>query len=111
MITYFKPALNKLVDSVTKIVALFSFLFFKGTIDALKKMLNFIASEQFVQEYGELFILPIKLNQDFVESFFSSQRQMCGGMQNMTAFVYSYNINGYSCAQTTNALGNKQTNV
>jgi hypothetical protein len=90
---------------------LFSFLFLKGTIDAFKKFLNFIASEKFVQEYGELFVMPIKLNQDFVESFFSSQRQMCGGTQNMTAFVYSYNINGYSCAQTAKALGNKQTNV
>ena len=74
-------------------------------------MLSFIASEKFVQEYGELFIMPIKLNQDFVESFFSSQRQTCGGTQNMTAFVYSYNINGYSCAQTAKALGNKQINV
>ena len=55
--------------------------------------------------------MPIKLNQDFEESFFSSQRQMCGGTQNMTAFVYSYNINGHSCAQTEKALGNKQTNI
>ena len=36
---------------------------------------------------------------------------MCGGTQNMTAYVYSYNINGTSCVQTAKALGNKQTNV
>jgi hypothetical protein len=68
-------------------------------------------NEEFVNEFGNLFVMPVKLNQDFVESFFSSQRQMCGGTQNMTAYVYSYNINGYSCVQTAKALGNKQTNV
>ena len=29
----------------------------------------------------------------------------------MTAYVYAYNINGYSCYQTAKALGKKQTNV
>ena len=29
----------------------------------------------------------------------------------MTAYVYAYNINGYSCFQTAKALGKKQTNV
>ena len=51
-----------------------------------------------------MFVIPKKLNQDFVESFFSCQRQMCGGTQNMTAYVYAYNINCYK-------LGKKQTNV
>ena len=68
-------------------------------------------SKKFREEYGELFIIPAKLNQDFVESFFSTQQQMCGGTQNMTAYVYAYNINGYSCFQTAKALGKKQTNV
>lgn len=58
-----------------------------------------------------MFVIPKKLNQDFVESFFSCQRQMCGGTQNMIAYVYAYNINGYSCYQTAKALGKKQTNV
>ena len=29
----------------------------------------------------------------------------------MTAYVYAYNINGYSCYQTAKALGKKQTNL
>lgn len=73
--------------------------------------MKIIEKEEFVKEYGKLFIIPRKLNQDFVESFFSQQRQMCGGTQNMTAYVYSYNINGYCCTQTAKALRNKQTNV
>ncbi|CAB4035651.1 Hypothetical predicted protein, partial [Paramuricea clavata] len=81
------------------------------TIDALKGLLKFMESDKFQEEYGELFLIPGKLNQDFVESFFSCQRQMCGGTQNMTAYVYAYNINGYSCFQTAKALGKKQTNV
>ncbi|CAB3981951.1 Hypothetical predicted protein [Paramuricea clavata] len=82
-----------------------------GTIDALKGLLKFMESDKFQEEYGELFLIPGKLNQDFVESFFSCQRQMCGGTQNMTAYVYAYNINGCSCFQTAKALGKKQTNV
>ena len=70
-----------------------------------------MASETFCNEYGDLFVIPGKLNQDFVESFFSCQRQVCGGSQNMTAYVYAYNINGYSCFQTAKSLGKKQTNV
>ena len=46
-----------------------------------------------------------------MELFFSTQRQMCGGSQNMTAYEYTYNINGYSCFQTAKALGKKQTNA
>ena len=80
-------------------------MLFKGTIDALKRLLKFIDSKKFREEYGELFIIPAKLNQDFVESFFSTQRQMCGGTQNMTAYVYACNINGYSCFQIAKALG------
>ena len=62
-------------------------------------------------EYGGLFIIPARPNQDFVESFFSTQQQMCGGTQNMTAYVHAYSINGYSCFQTAKALGKKKTNV
>ena len=76
-----------------------------------KRLLKFMNSKKFLEEYSELFIIPAKLNRDFVESFFSTQRQMCGGTKNMTAYVYAYNINGYSCFQTAKTLGKKQTNV
>ena len=39
--------------------------------------------------------------------FFSCQRLMCEGTQNTTAFVYGYNVNGY----TTKALARKQISV
>jgi hypothetical protein len=71
---------------------LFSFLFLKGTINAFKKFLDFIASEKFVQEYGELFVMPIKLNQDFVESFFSSQSK--GKNKGMMEWRYCHLNNG-----------------
>lgn len=73
--------------------------------------MHFIGSEEFVNEYGELFLVLNKINQDFVESFFSCQRQMYGGTQNMTAFVYGFNVNGYTTFQATKALASKQTNV
>ena len=70
----------------------------QGSIDALKRLLKLMNSTQFREEYDEF-------NQDFVESFFSTQRQMCG------AYVYTYDIHGYSCFQTAKALGKKQTNA
>ena len=39
--------------------------------------------------------------------FFSHVRLMCEGTQNTTAFVYGYNVNGY----TTKALARKQISV
>ena len=81
------------------------------SISATRELLHLIGSEEFVNEYGELFLILNKINQDFVESFFSCQRQMCGGTQNMTAFVYGYNVNGYTTFQATKALTNKQTNA
>ena len=81
------------------------------SISATKELLHFIGTEEFVNEHGELFLILNKINQDFVESFFSCQRQMCGGTQNMTAFVYGYNVNGYTTFQATKALTSKQTNV
>ena len=90
----------------------YNFLYnFQVTIAATKELLCFIGTQEFTNEYGELYLILQKLNQDFVESFFSCQRQMCGGTQNMTAFVYGYNVNGYTTFQATKALANKQTNV
>ena len=40
------------------------------TVSATKELLHFIGTQEFVNQYGELFIILEKLNQDFVESFF-----------------------------------------
>ena len=58
--------------------------------------MHFIGSEEFMNEYGELFPVLNKINQDFFEYFFSCQRQMYEGTQNMTTFVYGYNVNGHT---------------
>ena len=84
---------------------------FQVTIAGTNEPLCLIGAQQFINEYGELFLILQKLNRDFVESFFSCQRQMCGGTQNMTAFVYGYNVNGYTTFQATKALAKKPTNV
>lgn len=36
---------------------------------------------------------------------------MCGGTQNMTAYVYSYNIDSLTSLQSSRLLMKKQTNV
>ena len=51
------------------------------------------------------------MNQDFVESYFSCQRQICGGTQNMTAYAYGYNVNSLKCLHSSSLLMKKQTNV
>ena len=81
------------------------------TISATKELLHFICTEEFVNAYGELYVNLSRLNQDFVESFFSCQRQMCGGTQNMTGYVYGYNVNGYATFQASKVLSDKQTNI
>ncbi|KXJ19976.1 hypothetical protein AC249_AIPGENE15268 [Exaiptasia diaphana] len=81
------------------------------SIDGLKELLTYIQSVEFQNSYGQLYIIPKRLNQDIVESFFSSQRQMCGGSTNMTAFTYGYNVNGLISYRQSRLLRNKQTNV
>ena len=79
---------------------------------ALKELHEFMQSDKFVREYGEnLYINLKRINQDFVESFFSCQRQMCGGTQNMTAYVYGYNINNLTSLRSSRLLMKKQTNI
>ena len=56
------------------------------------------------------YIIPKRLSQDVVESFFSVQRQSCGGTSNMTAYTYGYNINS-SLASSTTLVTKRQTNV
>lgn len=53
-----------------------------------------------------------RLNQDNVELlFFSSQRQMCWGTKNKTAFTYGYKVNGIVACRSWKLIKNKQANV
>lgn len=81
------------------------------SIEGLKGLVSYISTDEFKAEYGNLYVIPKKLNQDIVESFFSSQRQMCGGSRNMTAFTYGYNVNGLVAFRSSRLIKNKQTNV
>jgi hypothetical protein len=69
-------------------------------------------TKDFVKEYGDQLYLNLqRLNQDFLESFFSCQRQMCGGTQNITAYEYSYNVSSLTNLRSSRLLMKKQTNV
>ena len=86
-------------------------MYLKVSIDGLKELVAYINTDEFKAEYGNVYIIPKRLNQDIVESFFSSQRQMCGGSRNMTAFTYGYNVNGLVAFRSSKLIKNKQTNV
>ena len=73
-------------------------------------MVAYINTDEFKAKYGNLYVIPKKFNQD-IESFFPSQRQMCGGSRNMTGFTYSYNVNGLPAFRSSRLIKNKQTNV
>ena len=60
---------------------------------------------------SDYYIIPKRLSQDIVESFFSLQRQSCGGSSNMTAYAYGYNVNSAVSYQKPNLSQKKQTNV
>ena len=81
------------------------------SIDGLKELVAYLNTDEFKDKYGNVYVIPKRLNQDIVESFFSSQRQMCGGSQNMTAFTYGYNVNGLNAFRSSRLIKNKQTNV
>jgi hypothetical protein len=69
-------------------------------------------TDGFVAEYGSNLYLNLKkISQDHVESYFSAQRQMCGGTQNMTGYTYGYNINSLTTLRSSRLLMKKQTNV
>ena len=76
-----------------------------------RELLEFINQMEFVRTYGNLHMIPKRLNQDLVESFFSVQRQLCGGSRNMTAYVYAYNINGILSYKSANLVSRSQTNI
>ena len=83
----------------------------KLSVDALKQIVNILNDPMFVLRYGQLYILPSKLNQDVVEGFFSCQRQMCSGNRNMTSYVYGYNVNGVLSSRTSSLASSKKTNL
>ena len=61
--------------------------------------------------YGEVYLIPKRLNQDIVESFFSLQRQLCGGNRNITAYSYAYNVNGILSFQASNLVTRSAYNI
>ncbi|CAB4040698.1 Hypothetical predicted protein [Paramuricea clavata] len=82
------------------------------TVRALNELLKFMKTDGFVTEYGSNLYLNLKkISQDHVESYFSAQRQMCGGTQNMTGYTYGYNINSLTTLRSSRLLMKKQTNV
>jgi len=83
-------------------------MYLKVSIDGLKELVAYINTDEFKAEYGNVYIIPKRLNQDIIESFFSSQRQMCGGSRNMTAFTYGYNVNGLVAFRSSKLIKNKQ---
>ena len=85
----------------------------KLTLAAMKAFIKYIEDdEDFNNNVGRnLYIIPKRISQDFVESFFSKQRQSCGGTQNMTAFTYGYNINSSLSQDASRLVKYKQTNV
>lgn len=46
------------------------FLVFKVSIEGLEGLIAYINTDEFKAEYGNLYVIPKKLNQDIVESFF-----------------------------------------
>ena len=52
------------------------------TINALKELLDLICTPKFC---NNLYINVKRISHGHVKSYFSAQRQMCGGTQNMTA--------------------------
>ena len=91
---------------------MFNYGVFKVTVRALNELLKFMKTDGFVAEYGSNLYLNLKkISQDHVESYFSAQRQMCGGTQNMTGYTYGYNINSLTTLRSSRLLMKKQTNV
>ncbi|CAB4010217.1 Hypothetical predicted protein, partial [Paramuricea clavata] len=54
------------------------------SVNGLRELVAYIDSPTFKAVYGShYYIIPKRLSQDIVESFFSLQRQSCGGSSNM----------------------------
>ena len=82
------------------------------SINGFKELVKLIENCAIQSLHGShLYLIPKRLSQDIVESFFSLQRQSCGGTSNMTAYTYGYNVNSAITYSTTKLLSKKQTNV
>ncbi|CAB4000778.1 Hypothetical predicted protein [Paramuricea clavata] len=67
---------------------------------------------EFISLHGsQPYIIPKRISQDVVESFFSMQRQACDGTNNMTAYIYGYNVNSMISCSEAKRLLKKQTNT
>ena len=61
-------------------------------VDGLSALIDHVVKLPFVAKYGGgFFVIPKRLSQDIVESYFSLQRSSCGGNMNMTGYVYGNN--------------------
>ena len=81
------------------------------SINGFKELVKFIESPEIQSLQGSHYVIPKRLSQDLVESFFSVQRQSCGGTNNMTAIAYGYNVNSAISYSATKLLRKKQTNA
>ncbi|CAB4033671.1 Hypothetical predicted protein, partial [Paramuricea clavata] len=81
------------------------------SINGFKALVQFIESPLFQSKHpGNHYIISKRISQDVVESFFSVQRQSCGGTNNMTAYTYGYNISS-TLRSSTKLLSKKEPNV
>ena len=86
-------------------------IFLQVSINGFNSLVQFVESPLFQSKYPDNhYIIPKRISQDVVESFFSVQRQSCGGTTNMTAYTYGYNISS-TLASSTKLLSKKETNV
>jgi hypothetical protein len=86
-------------------------LYLQFTINGFKALVKFIAAPEFSSLHqSQPYIIPKRISQDVVESFFSMQRQACGGT-NMTAYTYGYNVNSMISYSEAKRLSKKQTNT
>lgn len=84
---------------------------FQLSISCLQELVGYITQTEFQEVYGEVYLIPKRLNQDIVESFFSLQRQLCGGNRNITAYSYAYNVNGILSFQASNLVTRSAYNI
>ena len=55
-------------------------MYLKVSIDGLKELVAYINTDEFKAEYGNVYIIPKRLNQDIIESFFP-RNDKCVGVQ------------------------------
>lgn len=61
-------------------------------VNGLSALIDHITELKFIAQYGSgFFVIPRRLSQDILESYFSIQRASGGGNTNMTAYSYGHN--------------------